>query len=565
MIIVKRTAKKLGELLIDFDYIDESQLNQAINEQENTSKSFTEYLVDAGYVEEEELIHVLQYQLGVPRADIADFDLNSSLSRYIPENIARHYRAVPLEKEEDTLKVAMAEPTDLIAIDDMEMASDLKIEPYIATRDEIKRAQSFIYSSLDQERDDIFDRLSDYRQQEDPELDQLREMVEDAPIVRLTNIIISQALQMRASDIHIEPQAQEVKVRYRIDGVLRENMIVPKYSQAALISRLKIMADLDITRRNIPQDGRVRKNVDGMEVDMRVSTLPTVNGESVVIRLLQKDKSLLDINKLGFSEINLERFQRLISNPHGILLATGPTGSGKSTTLFAVLNLLNTPEKKVITIEDPVEYQLKGVNQVQVNTDTGLTFARTLRSILRQDPDIIMVGEIRDEETATIAARAALTGHLVLSTLHTNDSAGAITRLQDMGIPSYLVASTVRGIVAQRLVRRLCNECKQKYEPGQEQREFLGLEDGDGEQDRPTLYRAVGCEKCNSTGFRGRVAIQEVLVVDDQIEEMIAGDRGKQAIKKAAYRQGMITLNEDAVAKVKAGITSYREIMRIVV
>ncbi|MFW6381742.1 MAG: GspE/PulE family protein, partial [Bacillota bacterium] len=502
---MKRTAKKLGELLIDFDYIDESQLNQAINEQENTSKSFTEYLVDAGYVEEEELIHVLQYQLGVPRADIADFDLNSSLSRYIPENIARHYRAVPLEKEEDTLKVAMAEPTDLIAIDDMEMASDLKIEPYIATRDEIKRAQSFIYSSLDQERDDIFDRLSDYRQQEDPELDQLREMVEDAPIVRLTNIIISQALQMRASDIHIEPQAQEVKVRYRIDGVLRENMIVPKYSQAALISRLKIMADLDITRRNIPQDGRVRKNVDGMEVDMRVSTLPTVNGESVVIRLLQKDKSLLDINKLGFSEINLERFQRLISNPHGILLATGPTGSGKSTTLFAVLNLLNTPEKKVITIEDPVEYQLKGVNQVQVNTDTGLTFARTLRSILRQDPDIIMVGEIRDEETATIAARAALTGHLVLSTLHTNDSAGAITRLQDMGIPSYLVASTVRGIVAQRLVRRLCNECKQKYEPGQEQREFLGLEDGDGEQDRPTLYRAVGCEKCNSTGFRGRV------------------------------------------------------------
>ncbi len=554
------SAQRLGELLKEFEYITEEKLQEAIEKQQQSDKSFSRFLVESGYIAEEDLIHVMEIQLGVPRATINDYELDPTLAQYIPENIARHYETAPLEKTEDTLKVAMAEPNDLIAIDDMEMASNLKIEPYIAARKDIKRAQSIIYSFIDQDRDDIFASLSYFKEKEEkPELDELKKMVEDAPIVRLTNIIINQAIQMQASDIHIEPQQHEVKVRYRIDGVLRDNMIVPKYSQAALISRLKIMADLDITKRKIPQDGRVKINFGGMEIDLRVSTLPTIYGESVVIRLLSKVESLLNIDKLGFSQNNLEKFKKLIYNPHGVILVTGPTGSGKSTTLFAVLNELNTSEKKIITIEDPVEYQLKGVNQVQVNKNTGLTFARALRSILRQDPDIIMVGEVRDIETAEIAVRSALTGHLVLSTLHTNDSASSITRLMDMGIPSYLVSSAVKGIVAQRLVRKLCDSCKEAYKPGREERELLQISSD------VTLYRAQGCEKCDNTGYKGRMAVQEVLVVDEDIVELIGDEKGKEKIKQVAREKGMKTLWEDVRFKLLEGITSYQELVRTVV
>ena len=556
-----KKVKKLGELLIDLNYMTEEKLEEAIEKHRKSDKSFPELLIDSGYISEEDLIYLMEIQLGVEKVNISDYDLNPSLSQYIPENIARHYLAIPLQREEDKLKVAMAEPNDLIAIDDMQMASELKIEPYIATRNEIKRAQGFVYNSIEQNTDDVFSSLSDYKNddQEEENLDELKKMVEDAPIVRLTNIIINQALQMRASDIHIEPQVKEVKVRYRIDGVLSENMIVPKYSQAALISRIKIMADLDITKRKIPQDGRVRKNFNGIMIDMRVSTLPTVHGESVVIRLLNNDEDLLNIEKLGFTESNLSNFKDLIYSPHGIILVTGPTGSGKSTTLFAVLNELNTTEKKIITIEDPVEYQLKGINQVQVNTRTGLTFASTLRSILRQDPDIIMVGEIRDQKTAQIAVRAALTGHLVLSTLHTNDSVSSVTRLLDMGVPPYLVASTVKGVIAQRLVRRLCDKCKQEYEPGIEEKDFLEI-------DKSTkLYKPDGCERCSSTGYKGRLAVQEVLVVDEEVEEMILKEKGKQEIKRKAIQNGMNTLKQDAKDKVIRGITSYPEMIRVIV
>ncbi|MFP4016066.1 MAG: GspE/PulE family protein, partial [Halanaerobiales bacterium] len=472
--MLNRVAKRLGDLLQEFNFITEEKLQEAYKKLQKTDKSFSEFLVDSGYIEEEDLITVMEIQLGIDRVNMADYDLGPQLSQYIPENMARHYCVAPLAKDEDVLKVAMAEPNDIIAIDDMEMVSDLKIQPFISSRKEIKRAQGLIYTLMEHDTDDLIEGLSEY-QEEEPQLDEIKKMVEDAPIVRLTNIIITQAIQMRASDIHIEPQAKEVKVRYRIDGVLRENMIAPKYSQAALISRIKIMADLDITKRKVPQDGRIKLNFNGLEIDMRVSTLPTVYGESVVIRILNKEESLLDLSRLGLSDENLTRFKNMIYNPFGIILVTGPTGSGKSTTLFAVLNELNSSDKKLITIEDPVEYQMKGVNQVQVNPKQGLTFGGALRSILRQDPDIVMVGEIRDEETAMIAVRAALTGHLVLSTLHTNDSVSTITRLVDMGIPPYLLAATLKGVVAQRLVRRLCENCREVYAPSVEEKAILGI------------------------------------------------------------------------------------------
>ncbi len=554
-----RKYKNLGELLVELNYLSEEKLNEALEKHVNSDQSLPEFLIDYDYISEEDLIYVMEIQLGVERANMSDYSYNPELKEYIPENIARHYSAVPLIKEDDKLKVAMAEPNDIIAIDDMEMASNLKIEPLIANRAEIKRAQGQVYSDFEDDTDDLFSSLSSYREKEEDDIDELQKMVEEAPIVRLANIIINQALQADASDIHIEPLTNEVQIRYRVDGVLREHMVVPKYSQAALVSRIKIMADMDITKRDIPQDGRIRQKLNGITVDMRISTLPTVHGESVVIRLLSKDEKLLNIDKLGFNKDNLSKFKALINNPHGILLVTGPTGSGKSTTLFAVLNQLNTVEEKIITIEDPVEYQLKGINQVQVNNRKNMTFARALRSILRQDPDIIMVGEMRDKETAQIAVRAALTGHLVLSTLHTNDSSSSITRLMDMGIPSYLVASTIKGIVAQRLVRRLCTNCKQGYQPGIEEKEILNIE---GER---TLYKAEGCENCGFTGYKGRLAIQEVLMIDEEIEEMIIKEKSKQEIKNAALSKGMITLKGDVRDKVLKGLTSYNEMVRVIV
>ena len=553
--------KKLGEILVDFNYITDEQLKEAINNQQNNDKRWGELLVDNGYINEDELNQVLEFQLGIPYVDLEKFNLNSGLAEYIPESLARKYQAVPLEKNRGKLKVAMTDPSDLVAVDDIERAADIKVNPVIATRKSIKRALGIIYSA-NEDTAEVFASLNDYQSGDEPELDELKEMVEDAPIVKLTNLIINQAVQMRASDIHIEPQTEKVRIRYRIDGVLRHGMDAQKYSQAALTSRLKIMADLDITKRRIPQDGRVKLTVKGLEIDMRISTLPTIFGEKVVIRILSRDEGLLEINKLGFRNNNLKNFKNLIKKPHGILLVTGPTGSGKSTTLFAALNQLNKIEKNIVTIEDPVEYQLEGINQVQAQQKTGLTFANTLRSVLRQDPDIIMVGEIRDEETAQIAVRAALTGHLVLSTLHTNDSVSSITRLIDMGIPSYLVASTVIGVVAQRLVRRLCSECKMEYEAGSEEKKLLNINDG------KNIFKVGNrnCEKCNSTGYSGRAAVQEVFVIDDTLEEMITDSASEAEMKKYAVNElGMITLSEDGIEKVKDGITSYQELARLII
>ena len=556
--------QKLGQLLVNYNYITEEQLEEALEEQSGTNKKLGQVLRELNYMSSDDLIEVLEYQLGVSHVNIGDYDIDPELGELIPEYLARRYQTVPLEIRHDRLRVAMADPTDLVAIDDLEMLSGHKIDPHIATPEEIEQVLNFIYSS-DDEAQEVFDRLSQQHgptQQEEMEVDDddLQEMVEDAPIVRLTNMIMNESIKRGASDIHVEPQEDDVRVRYRVDGVLQEGMTAPKHSQAALISRFKIIADLDITKRRVPQDGRITITREGKEIDMRVSTLPTVNGEKVVIRLLNKEAKLMDINNLGFSETNMDYFLELVEQPHGIVLATGPTGSGKSTTLFAALNKLNTVEKNIVTIEDPVEFQIEGINQVHARSDIGRSFADTLRSILRQDPDIIMVGEIRDQETAQIAIRAALTGHLVLSTLHTNDAVSSITRLVDMGIPPYLVASTVNGVIAQRLVRRLCKDCLESYYPQQAVREALEI----GES--VELNRAgEGCGNCNNVAFRGRVALQEILVMDRVIKKMVLDGEDDQDIKDVAIDRGMITLKEDGKAKVIEGITSYEEMMRVII
>jgi len=551
--------QRIGDLLLEIGYITEQELQDALSLQDEMGMKLGNVLTELGYLSEEKLVDALEIQLGIPRVDLSNYILNSHLSQYVSENIARRHNAVPYEVVDGTLKVAIEDPTDLVAIENIEVNSGMKVDIALATHSEIMDAINQIYTLVDTDTSDIFDSLNQYNEMnEEPEIDQLRQMVEDAPIVRLTNLIITQAIQKVASDIHIEPLEKSVRVRYRVDGVLHEEMTIPKHSQAALISRLKIIADLDITKRRIPQDGRVQMTFKSMQIDMRVSTLPTIHGEKVVIRLLNKDDSLLNIEKLGFREQNMDRFNRLIRKPYGILLATGPTGSGKSTTLFAALNEINTPTKNIVTIEDPVEYQLGGVNQVQANVAAGLTFAKTLRSILRQDPDIVMVGEIRDEETAEIAIRAALTGHLVLSTLHTNDAISAVTRLTDMGIPGYLVASTVIGVIAQRLVRTLCPNCKEEYEPSYEERMFL-------DDDVETLWRPSGedCDKC-TTGYKGRIAIQEVIEVTPDMEEMIAEGANEPTLKRYAREQGMEGLLKDGKEKLRSGITSYKELVSVI-
>ena len=556
----KEGIKRLGELLLEFSFINELQLKEGIELQKKTDMRIGEILVDLNYIKEDDLIQVLEFQLGIPHINLNNYIINPQIANYIPENIARRHNVIAITQKGKKLLVAMSDPTNLIAIDDIEMSSGFKIEPRIATEKAIKKALNNIYTFAGEDTTEIFASLNDYQKKDEPELDQLKEMVEDAPIVKLANLIIAQAIQMDASDIHIEPQEKDVRIRYRIDGVLSEQMNIPKYSQAALISRMKIIADLDITQRRIPQDGRVEMTAHGIKIDMRVSTLPTVFGEKIVIRLLLKDDNLIDIDRLGFSRGNYKYFKELIDHPHGILLVTGPTGSGKSTTLFAALNHLNTAEKNIMTIEDPVEYQISGVNQVQAMEKAGLTFARVLRAALRQDPDIVMVGEIRDEETAEIAIRAALTGHLVLSTLHTNDAVGSVTRLVDMGIPSYLVASTVIGVVAQRLVRRLCKSCREKYKPETTELKSLAIKEHD-----TRLYRAKGCKNCNYTGYKGRLAVHEILIIDEKVREMIVKGNTEHEIENYALSANMTSLRQDGNDKVEDGLTSFEELVRVIV
>lgn len=470
---------------------------------------------------------------------------------------------VPLELKNNTLKVVMANPGDRETIDALKVATSADILVYTADADALNEYISKFYGqepqNIDRIIEDIGEKGLESIKEEEEDEGHLKNLASEAPIIRLVNLFITRAVEGRASDIHIEPFEDELKVRYRIDGVLHDTESTPKRLQAAIVSRIKIMAKLNIAERRLPQDGRIRLKFDEREVDLRVSTIPILHGESVVMRILHKEGIVIDLNLLGFPPQTLSGFNQLINKPNGILLVTGPTGSGKTTTLYGALDKINKPDKKIITVEDPVEYQLKGINQIQVKPKIGLNFANTLRHIVRQDPDIIMIGEVRDLETAEIAIQSALTGHLVFSTLHTNDASSAITRLLDMGVENFLLSSTVRGILAQRLIRVICPSCKEMDPSIANKEELVKL----GISSEITLYRGRGCEKCAFTGFYGRTGIFELLVVNEDIRKLILKNSDSNQIRDLARQHGMRTLLENGTEKIKAGITTLSEVLRV--
>jgi type IV pilus assembly protein PilB len=555
-------VKQLGDILLDDGLVNPDQLATALQEQRRLGRSLGRVLVDLGMVTEGQLVAALATQIGLPFVDLSEYQVDASAVLSVTAAVARRHVALPIAYEEGRLVVAMADPANVFAVDDIRSMTGREVKPVVATKADLLAAIDR-YHRADGDLDELTMSL-DARADEEQDLSSVREVVDDAPIVRFVNLLITQAIQDRASDIHIEPGERELRVRFRIDGVLHEVMHSPKTIQAGVISRLKIMSDIDIAERRIPQDGRLSVQQSGKKIDLRVATLPTVWGEKVVMRILDNSTAMLKLSDLGFSDGNYSRWEQSFTKPYGMLLVTGPTGSGKSTTLYSTLNIVSKPEVNVITVEDPVEYRLPGINQVQANAKAGLTFAAALRSILRSDPDIILLGEIRDHETAQIAIEAALTGHLVLSTLHTNDAPSAVNRLIEMGIEPFLVGSALDCVLAQRLARRLCSKCKEAYEPTRDSlvaNRFPWPE----EAELPTLYRAVGCGACSKTGYKGRLALHEVMTVSEDIERLAVDRASADAIGRIAQNQGMTTLRNDGLEKVLFGHTSVEEILRVVV
>jgi type IV pilus assembly protein PilB len=553
---------QLGALLLDSGLLTREQLQSALGEQERSRKSLGRILIDQGTVTESDLIATLASYIGLELVNLAEYPVDPTAAGLIPASLAQRYSALPIGWEDGRLIVAMADPSNVLAIDDIRTFTGKDVRPVIAARiailDAIERHQSF-----DSDVESMSAEAAGEAESDSYDLATLHEVVEDAPIVKLVNLLITQAVQERASDIHIEPTEKDVRIRYRIDGVLHEKMRSPKAIQAGLVSRLKIMADINIAERRLPQDGRVSMRLHDKAIDLRVATLPTVHGEKVVMRILDKSTALLQLSDLGFLPSAMARFETAYRKPHGMILVTGPTGSGKSTTLYATLNIVNQVSRNIITIEDPVEYKLAGINQCQVNNKAGMTFAAALRSILRADPDVVLVGEIRDRETATIAIEAALTGHLVLSTLHTNDAATTPTRLVEMGVEPFLVTSALDCVVAQRLARKLCDRCKEPYAPVESELAAVGWLSDDREL--PTqLHRPAGCVACSHTGYHGRFAIHEVMLITEDIERLIVDRSHSEDIRKVAVAQGMMTLREAGMAQAANGLTSLEEILRVV-
>jgi type IV pilus assembly protein PilB len=553
--------KQLGDILLEGGLVTRDQLAEAFEEHQRLGRSLGRVLVDRGILSESQLVASLAQQIGLRFVDLSEFPVDGSAVARVPEPVCRRHTALPIAYEEGRLLVAMADPANVFAIDDIRSLTGLEVKPLVATRADVIQAINR-YHRADADMDDLTANIDVGDDNDD--LASVKEVVEDAPIVKFVNLLITQAIQDRASDIHIEPAERELRVRFRIDGVLHEVMRSPKSIQSGVISRLKIMADLNIAEKRLPQDGRLSVNANGKKIDLRVATLPTVWGEKVVMRVLDNSTAMLKLTDLGFSDGNYDRFSLSFTKPYGMILVTGPTGSGKSTTLYATLNIVSTPEKNVITVEDPVEYRIPLINQVQVNVKAGLTFAAALRSILRSDPDIVLIGEIRDHETAQIAIEAALTGHLVLSTLHTNDAPSAITRLVEMDIEPFLVGSAVDAVLAQRLARRLCTKCKEAYTPTGETL-IANRYPWTREEPLPTLYRPIGCSACSKTGYKGRLALHEVMVVTEEIERLAVERASAAVIGKVARDDGMTTLRDDGMAKVREGVTSFEEILRVVV
>jgi type IV pilus assembly protein PilB len=540
--------------------ITDGQLNDAIEVHKATGSPLGRVLVELGYATQGAILSVMAQQIGIPYIDFAERKPDPTAVSVVPKDLATRYVLMPVGfDEQNRLLVAMADPQNVLALDDLRIITGYEIRPAISTKDDILNAIEDAYKVAEHVDTDAWMGGTDELFSED--LEGL-EVTAEAPIVKLVNFMITKAVADRASDIHIEPQERDLRIRYRIDGVLHEMMRSPKSTQAAIISRFKVMADMDIAETRKPQDGHTALTISGHKLDFRVSTLPTVYGERVVLRILRKDSILLKLSDLGFIPQSLERFESSFRKPYGAILVTGPTGSGKSTSLYAAINVLNSPDRHIITAEDPVEYRLPGVNQVQMNPKAGLTFAAALRSFLRCSPDVILVGEIRDQETAKIAIESALTGHLVLSTLHTNDAPSAVTRLVEMGVEPFLVSSAVDCVLGQRLARRLCSDCKEEYSPPKQ----LCIDAGYPADALPDkLWRPKGCKKCGGTGYRGRMGVHEVMLMSEEISRLTVEEATADEIKRVAVEQGMMTLRLDGLEKVKMGQTSIEEITRVIV
>jgi type IV pilus assembly protein PilB len=554
--------RNLGQILVERGLISTEQLLEAEETQRTTGKSLGQVLVGSRAVTEKDLVAALATQIGMSFVDIEDTEVDARAATLLPESLMRRHGVLPIGFEDGRLILAMSNPADVVAMDDVRTITKMELKPVVAIKDTILSAIGK-YAAMSE---DIESMAGDLAGSDDElgDLSDLKAVTEEAPIVKFVNLLITQAVADGASDIHIEPGEKDLRVRYRIDGVLHEVMRSPRSIQSGVISRLKIMAEVDIAERRIPQDGRISLTVSGKQIDLRFSTLPTVYGEKVVMRVLDKTSVLLSLDDLGFLDHNLARFEEAYRKPYGMILVTGPTGSGKSTTLYATLNVVNQPGVNIITTEDPVEYRLPGISQVQVNNKVGLSFASALRSILRQDPDIVLVGEMRDRETAHIGIEAALTGHLVLSTLHTNDAPSAVTRLTEMGIEPFLVGSAVDCVLAQRLARRVCSRCVEMVRPEAELLKAAGFDD-DIVAERPEVPQANGCTACSNTGYRGRLAIHEVMTVTEEIERLAVARASTEEITRVATEQGMRLLREDGLAKVLLGRTTIEEIGRVII
>jgi type IV pilus assembly protein PilB len=553
---------KLKQILVDSQLISQDALDKAIALQKAEGGQLSKILINQGAISEEHLMSCLAKQLDMPVIKLSKMKIPPELLKIIPQQVASHYLVLPVSKIGNTLTLAMADPLNIFALDDLKTLTNMIIKPVIVPDSEIKGAISRNYGG---EGAEVVDMLKESGGSVDVEIEPARgqvqriEIDEKIPVINIVNKVITEGLERRASDIHLEPYEEILRIRYRIDGELQEAFEVPKQYQNALIARLKIMSNMDITEKRIPQDGRFKLDFKGKDIDFRVSCLPITYGEKIVLRALDKSNLSIGLEKLGFLPEPLAAFNRAISKPYGMILVTGPTGSGKSTTLYSVLNKLNKPDVNLMTIEDPVEYQVEGITQVQVKPEIKLTFATGLRSILRQSPDVIMVGEIRDSETADIAVKSSLTGLLIFSTLHTNDAAGAITRLIDMGVEPFLISSSLVLAVAQRLCRRVCPECRQEYKVPKEVLDKLGIK-----TDKDVMgYQAIGCKHCNQTGYRGRMGTLEVLEIDDTIKDMILKKASSDDIKEYACSKGMKTLRENAIQKFLMGLTTVEEVIRI--
>jgi len=559
---------RLGPMLVKDGLITQEQLTQATELQGQTGKELDDSLLELGLIDAERLAEAFGKYLNVAYINLAEYKIESEMTKILPERLVRRYGVIPVKLEKKVLSLAMSDPTDMMAIDEIKLISNYQITPAIASKKEIARAIDQYFGIQQAVRQTLIDmRLEEKTtaktKKEAPttEVEAVAAAVEETPVIRLVDTILTGGVNAKASDIHMEPQEPEMRVRYRIDGILRDIMTIPRAVESSVISRVKVLADMDIAEHRKPQDGHISIKLDKKGYDLRVSSISTVAGEKIVMRILDRSAALFKLEKLGFSQDNLKTFKSLSEMPFGIILVTGPTGSGKTTTLYALLNQMDTIADNIMTVEDPVEYRLPGINQAQINPLAGVTFASALRSMMRQDPDTIMVGEIRDFETSEMAIHSALTGHLVFSTLHTNDASSALTRLIDMGVEPFLVSSSVIGVLAQRLVRTICKDCKQVYEPSEEEIKTLGIEP---KGEKLTFAKGKGCSYCHQSGFRGRVGVYELLKVTDEVRGLVLKREASSTIKKVAMEQGMKTLRQSGIRKIIEGVSTPDEVNRVV-